>query len=79
MMPTFLLTRIALDAFDAHDHTEPPVDDALQEWCDQHDALLSRVGETFALDTADRNDPATAITVVDDPAGMAFVRACLTW
>jgi hypothetical protein len=80
MMPTFLLTRIALDEFDAHDATDPPASgDPLQAWCDREDALLRRVGESFALDTADRNDPKTAIMIVDDASGMAFVRACLTW
>jgi hypothetical protein len=79
MMPTFHLTRIALDEFDAHDATEPPAGPGLQAWCDLYDALLRRVGECFALDTADRNDPMTARTIVDDAAGMAFVRASLTW
>lgn len=79
MMPTFLLTRIALDAFDAHDATEPPADAGLQAWCDRYDALLRRVGECFALDTVDRNDPATAVQAASCPAGFAFVRSCLTW
>lgn len=73
VLPTFLLTRGALAEFDAHDATEPQAG-AEQAWCDRFDALLRRVGEAFALDTADRNDPSVAVE-----ADLGFIRSALTW
>ena len=69
--PTFLCTRIALDAFNAHDASEPP-EGELPEWWKRYDALLLRVGECFALDTADRNRPETAVD-----ASLDFIRAAV--
>jgi hypothetical protein len=65
--------RIALDAFNAHDASEPP-EGELPEWWERYDALLLRVGECFALDTADRNRPETAVD-----ASLDFIRAVVAW
>jgi len=70
--PDLTRTAAALAAFDAaHGPHDPGFDSP----------LAAAVGDAFALDTADRNDPATAATVRPGPrvprggdADLSFVR-----
>jgi hypothetical protein len=41
------------------------------------DKLRAAIGAAFALDTADRNEPAVTESYVESPAGLAFVRQML--
>jgi len=74
--PDLTRTKAALDAYDqvraAFDAQDPRNDDWSAELSLELAAAVDRaaaaVGEAFALDTADRNDPAVARTIApNDP------------
>ena len=66
-------TRDALADYDAHHCKEVDID-GVDGWWKRSDTLLIAIGIAFATDTADRNEPETARTTVNCPAGLGWIR-----